>query len=787
MTVEKLRDSPAAASTSIRKYFSGKEMLVTGATGFVARVLIEKVLRDLPEIGRIHVLIRPSTGRSGKTETPDERLHREVLGSTAFDRLREVHGEQFDTVVRAKVSAVAGDLSAENLGLDLETSRRLQSTVKVIVNSAGVVSFDASLQAAYEANTMGPVRVMEFARGCQDAVFAHVSTCYVNGTRQGVVPEEPLDPNRDMTAGGGPYDVDEEAKAINRLVEEVDAESFSHARQREFEKASSGSEHGGQDGPTTVESLRKAWVDRRMEVEGMRWAQRRGWNDTYTFTKAMGEQMIVRHRGDVPTLIYRPSIIESAFDAPEPGWLDGYRMIDPLIVAYGMGQLPDFPGSPDAIVDMVPVDMVVNSLLASIPTAHRSSDVSVYQLATSSENPLTLRRFCDVVREHFIETPLRSRSGAAQAPPRIGLPPLHRFMRRLRIRYLLPLRTLEALTWFTALTPQGRRLRRSLQGKRASVQKLVYYAKIYSPYSNVLCQYQSDKMRSVLSDLNDEEQATFNFDVKRIDWQHYVEDIHIPGIKRFLLGIAPKDAVAGAASAPSLSARRQALISEVPVAELRRWSGLWWPGRPLRQLTHWLWGLGYRYYLGFHYDGLERVPKRGPFIVVANHTSHLDTGALLVLLGGRTECLHPVAAKDYWFRDRLWTWLSRTFINAIPFDRHANFTESLRLATAMLKNKHALLYFPEGGRSVTGEIQTFKAGLGVLAMESGAPIVPAKISGSYEAMAKGMRYPRRHRISVRFGEPISVEPYLRESDDGATQEVARKITEDAQRAVEALP
>ena len=784
MTTGQAARGPARTG-GVRDYFAGREMLVTGATGFVARVLIEKVLRDLPEVGRVHVLIRPGAGRSGRTETADERLRREVLGSNVFDRLREDHGERFDDVVREKLVAVEGDLSAKDLGLAPDVLRRLQSTVTVIVNSAGVVSFDAPLQTAFQTNTKGAMRLLEFARGCEDAVFAHVSTCYVNGTRQGVVPEEPLDPNSDMTDDGR-YDVDEEARAIERLIEEVEAESFSHARQRDFEKASRSAEDGGQNGPTTAESLRRAWVDRRMEVEGMRWAQRRGWNDTYTFTKAMGEQTIARHHGGVPTLIYRPSIIESAFAAPAPGWLDGYRMVDPLIVAYGMGQLPDFPGSPEALVDMVPVDMVVNSILASVPAAHAAGGVNVYQLATSSDNPLALRAFCDLVRDHFTETPLRQRGGPDRELPRISLPPLGKFMRRLRFRYMLPLTVLGMLAWLASVTPQGRRLRRSLQGKRGSVQKLAYYARIYSPYSNVLCRYESNRMRAVLDGLDEEERATFDFDVKRIDWRHYVADIHIPGIKRFLLGMAPKDASTDTAPAGQTRARRQLPISDVPVSELRRWTVIRWPGRLVRKLTHWLWGLGYRYYLGFHYEGVELVPKRGPFIVVANHTSHLDTGALLVLLGGRTECLHPVAAKDYWFRDRLWSWISRTFISAIPFDRHANFTESLRLATAMLKNRHALLYFPEGGRSVTGEMQTFKAGLGVLALESGSPIVPANISGSFQALAKGMTLPRRHRITVRFGEPILVEPYLRDSDGGGTQDIARRIAEDAQKAVEAL-
>ena len=103
-----------------------------------------------------------------------------------------------------------------------------------------------------------------------------------------------------------------------------------------------------------------------------------------------------------------------------------------------------------------------------------------------------------------------------------------------------------------------------------------------------------------------------------------------------------------------------------------------------------------------------------------------------------------------------------------------------------LRKNHSLLFFPEGGRSTTGEMRAFKSGLGVLALESGAPIVPANISGSFEALAKGRWIPKRHRILVRFGAPISMEPYLegRGTEDAA--ELARKITEDAQTAVEAL-
>ena len=158
----------------------------------------------------------------------------------------------------------------------------------------------------------------------------------------------------------------------------------------------------------------------------------------------------------------------------------------------------------------------------------------------------------------------------------------------------------------------------------------------------------------------------------------------------------------------------------------------------------------------------------------------------MIVLGKRVHDLHPVAAKDYFFRNRLWSWMSRTFIDAIPFDRQAYMTESLGLAVALLRQNHSLVFYPEGGRSITGDMQPFKAGIGLLALESGASIVPAYISGSFAALAKGKAIPRRRPILVRFGAPIVVEAALRPQGSDGIHELARRITERAQKAVEAL-
>ena len=808
----------------IQEYFADKEVLVTGVTGLVGKALLEKILRDLPGVPRVHLLIREKVRRSGQMLSPEERLQREVLASSAFDRLREIHGAAFSSMVEDKVEVVAGDLSQENLGLDATTRLRLQGRIRVIINCAAVVSFDASIRDALELNSLGPLRILEFARGCKEPILAQVSTCFVNGVREGTAYERPLDPTKSMLESDGStsdqYDVDEELAIISSRIDDVERRSHRYWRRMGFSYAAwrernGRANPGDADTSEVTEGLRKEWVERHLVAEGTRSARRRGWHDVYTFTKAMGEQLIVRHGGDVTTIIFRPSIIESALEEPAPGWLEGFRMIDPLIVAYGRGQLPDFPANTESIMDLVPVDKVVNALIASIPTANDQSTPTVYHLATGADNRLTFREFADFVIDHFAREPLSGRTGSSKKPlPKITYPSTRRFLLRLRYRYMMPLRVLQLLAFLGSVTPWARRQRTILRARRSGLERLVHWIKIYSPYANVLCRYRSDRMWGVLDGLSEDERKSFDFDVQRLDWRHYIQDVHIPGIKRFLLGVRPRvgpqtqdtgeegqriedrsengqqaaGASKGLAARPhNATGRRQSLSSVVPSeVVVKRHLGAQWLRRPARSVARWMWSIGYRYYLGIHFEGVERVPDSEAFIVVSNHNSHLDTGALLVILANRDRCLHPLAAKDYWFRNRFASWASRTFIDAIPFDRHAGFTQSLGLAVALLRENHSLLFFPEGGRSTTGEMRAFKAGIGLLALESGASIVPARISGSYEALPKGMLIPRRHKIRVRFGFPISVEPYLQSQSDGDTSELARKITDDVQKAVEAL-
>lgn len=199
------------------------------------------------------------------------------------------------------------------------------------------------------------------------------------------------------------------------------------------------------------------------------------------------------------------------------------------------------------------------------------------------------------------------------------------------------------------------------------------------------------------------------------------------------------------------------LLSPEARKEAERWMRETKFQRWARRLTRKLLTRIYERWFEFEVHGLENLPSSGAFIIAANHASHMDTGAVMVALGERADKLFVLGARDYFFNTRLKGWFFHTFLRVVPFDRTVNPLEGLRIAAAILQSGYPLLIFPEGTRSVTGKLQPFKPGLGLLAVETGVPVVPALIEGTFEALPKGRLLPRRSKIKVTFGEPVKVE------------------------------
>src|SRR5439155_22917699 len=219
------------------------------------------------------------------------------------------------------------------------------------------------------------------------------STAYVAGARRGDAPEALLPDTPFATE----VDWRDEVAAARRARADADATSRRPDRLAAFARAARG-ELGAAGSPLLAERLEKLrtdWVAEQLVDAGRARAHALGWPDAYAYTKALGERALLEQRGEVPVTIVRPSIIESALAEPRPGWIRGFRMAEPVIISYGRGLLREFPGIPEGVVDVIPVDLVVAAIIAVAATGPAPSGPSAYHVASGAENPLRYRRLVD--------------------------------------------------------------------------------------------------------------------------------------------------------------------------------------------------------------------------------------------------------------------------------------------------------------------------------------------------------------------------------------------------------
>jgi 1-acyl-sn-glycerol-3-phosphate acyltransferase len=188
-----------------------------------------------------------------------------------------------------------------------------------------------------------------------------------------------------------------------------------------------------------------------------------------------------------------------------------------------------------------------------------------------------------------------------------------------------------------------------------------------------------------------------------------------------------------------------------------------------------------RVYLRFEIVGAENLPNEESFVLVANHSSHLDTLCLLAALPlGRLHRAFPVAAEDYFFRSLPRTWFAAVVMNALPFARQ-RVRESLSICAQLLAQPgNVLIIFPEGTRSQTGETQPFKSGIGALLAGSDVSVLPCHVQGAFHAWPKGRRLPRPGKVRLIIGAPRNY------SERGLEKSDLCAIAAELQRAVKEL-
>ena len=486
-----------------------EHVFLTGGTGFVGQAILERLLSSHPDT-RITVLVRSKGSQTGAARLSN--LLRKPVFSAWVESLGEVEARaQFER----RVTAHEGSLT------DVGT---LPDDIDVVLHSASTVSFDPPIDEAFDTNVGGAHGVYGalLASG-SDPHVVHISTAYVGGIRKGIAPEASLTHDVDWRA---------EYEAAKSARVRVELESRQpEALRRQLARAKA---RHGKTGPQAVarfaETARSEWVRERLVDYGRTRAESLGWTDVYTLTKAFAERAAEElwaqagHRLSV----VRPSIIESALQHPFPGWIDGFKVADPLIIAYGRGQLPDFPGLPDSILDIIPVDFVVNAALAVAARPAEPRVPEYFQVVSGRTNPLPFHRMYENVHTYFTANPLPDEKGTIEVP-RWRFPGGEKVERALVRREWQSAR-LEGLLERLPSTPRAARwLEQSSKGKHA-LSQLRAFTNLYRAYVQTEIIFDDANTRSLLASLPEAVQRDEGFDVEDIRWEHYLQEIHFPAV-----------------------------------------------------------------------------------------------------------------------------------------------------------------------------------------------------------------------------------------------------------------
>jgi fatty acyl-CoA reductase len=510
----------------LRESLAGRRVLVTGVTGFVGEALFARLLADFPDT---HVLavVRPRGGQSGR-----DRIER-LMAKPAFKKI-QLNGLNLES----RVTILEGDL---------DQPPPLPSDLDVAVHCAGDVTFDPPIDTAFATNVWGVQRLLEALSGAGPAChYVHVSTAYVSGRARGEVAERRLEHGVDWRV---------EAAAAERL--RLAVEDASRAPRRLAALHAAAAREHGPTGPLATaadtERRRIEWVADELRRAGGERARSLGWTDVYTFSKAMGERVVEELAGDRPVSIVRPSIIESALERPEPGWIEGFKMADPLILAFGRGELPDIPIAPDAIADLVPVDFVVSALLAAAARRPPPGAPAYFHVASGARKPLTYRRFYDHVTTYFEAHPLPGSDGIAPVLPRWRWPGADRVQRRLRQAERLQHAADRVVTLLPG-TPRVRAAVRGLDRQGRRLEFLRRYGDLYRPYTEAQAVFVDDETLGLFEALPVEDRADFPFDTGSLDWGHYLTEVHCPAVSEPLRvrPRRPRPAAAGTGRAVGL-------------------------------------------------------------------------------------------------------------------------------------------------------------------------------------------------------------------------------------------
>ena len=486
----------SGTQSSALRQLHGKRVLITGTTGFLGKVVLEKLMRSVPGIGGVVLLIR---GNRNYTSAHERFLH-EVASASIFDHLKVDHPDYFDDFLEQKVTCVTGEITEPLFGLTQPGFTQLADQVDAVINAAASVDFREELDKALAINTLSLRNITELVQAAGDVPLIQVSTCYVNGYNSGHRHEELVTPARGRVARD-----EDGACRVEELILTL------------------------QD---RIADTRSQFSGQRLQEElvnlGIREANRLGWNDTYTLTKWIGEQLLARSLRGSSLTILRPSIIESTLEEPVPGWVEGVKVADAIIMGYARGQVLFFPGRTRGIIDVIPADLVANSVILSLAEQFQSPGRQrIYQCCSGASNPVKLGEFIEHIQTEAQENH-RAYERLFYKRPTMPFVALNR-------------RLFNAITsgarWPLGALEKGLRLLGQDAELRTveSFQTTMKLATIFGFYTCPDYVFHNDRLLEMTDRMGLEDKKLFPVDARRVNWRHYLREVHLTGLNRYAL------------------------------------------------------------------------------------------------------------------------------------------------------------------------------------------------------------------------------------------------------------
>src|SRR5256714_1167367 len=530
--------------------YNGRNVFIIGATGFVGKVALSMLLDRFPGVGRIYVTVRARSKEESETRFWDN-----VITAPPFDPLGERYGAAFGDFIRGKVRVVGGDIGEERLGFTEEEAQAVADDIDVLINSAGNVTFNPTLESTLRTNVVGTQNVVAFAKRMRRPALVHISTCFVAGNRTGPVWEsDPVlgyFPRRDELHGVE-FNVEQEIRDCARLAERVREEARDALQVARFrENARKRLIEEGRD-PDDLDAMglavareRKLWTRERLTELGIERATFWGWPNIYTYTKSLGEQLVAAETG-ICRAIVRPSIVESALAYPFPGWNEGFTTTAPLIFIALKGQ-QQIPVNSKLILDITPVDQVAAVMLAVAAETIEREPRLVYQAATGDSNPNTMERIVGMVglykRKHFQEK-------------ETGFKLVNEIAARMESKPVTPERfdamstpmvnaaARKASSLLDRVRPRwgGGRLTDIVDRAKATVSRVEEFTRetkeafdMFRPFmiDNAYI-FRADNVRSLFAQIREDEQQLLKWNPEQFDWYDYWMNVHFPGLKKWV-------------------------------------------------------------------------------------------------------------------------------------------------------------------------------------------------------------------------------------------------------------